>query len=172
MDISNPQNWNLIFNSNRSVQITATYNYGGYNYVPLGDLECTIATPVALVTLLSDRLNKNTGKPYFGVGAYVDAYLPIAGQESKVFSKSCPINTSTLLQIPNYGYFPYKLKLSFPYWIEQLSVTIRQYTDFSGRYLNQDESILLSAVEVVEMREAELARQVELLTQRITQQGG
>ena len=171
MDISNPQNWSVIYSSSRRVTVTQTYNYGGYNYEPLGDIETSIATPVGLVTLSSSEVYKPTGKPYFGVGAYLDAYLPIAGQESRVYTKHCAINTSTLLQIPNYGYFPYKLRLSFPYWIEQLDAVVRQFTDLSGRYLKQDESVLLSAVEVVEMREAELSQRIEQLAQQLSQGG-
>lgn len=171
MDISNPQNWSVIYSSSLRVNVTQRYNNGGYNYDPLADIETSLATPIGLVSLSGSAIYKPTGKPQYGVGAWLDAYLPIAGQESKVYTKPCRLNTSTLLQLPNYGYFPYKLRLGFPYWVEQLDIVIRQFTDLSGRYLSQDESVLLSAVEVVEMRENELSQRIEQLTQRLSEGG-
>lgn len=55
----------------------------------------------------------------------------------------------------------------FPYWLGDISLEVFQFTSQSGQYLSADEQVLLSAVEVVEMRQAEL----EQIIRQIQQQG-
>lgn len=171
MDLANPQNWSIVFSVNKRAQPNVVTNADKLGYFPLTDEETTLATPIGLVSLSTTEIHKNSGKPYHGTGAWLNVFLPIAGVESRVYKRTCPINTSILIQLPNYGVFPYKLKFSFSYWFEQIEIVVRQFTDQSGRYLDQDEAVLFSAIEVAEQRDAEMARQIEILTQRLTQGG-
>lgn len=166
MDLSNPNNWSIVYSSNRTVTVVGTRQWGGIEYLPLADVETTLATPIGLLKLTSNYVNPSTKLPYYGVGCYLDAYLDLAGVRTKVASRKCAIHEGTFLSLPNFGVYPYKLLLSFPYWIQQVYVELRQFTDQSGRYLDQDESVLYTAVEVVEQQQQRLE---ELIRQ---QQGG
>lgn len=168
MDLSNPNNWSTVYSSNRVVIVTATRQWGGIEYLPLPDVETTLATPVGLLNLNSVYVNPSTKQKYYGVGCYLDAYLDLSGVRTKVASKKCIIHEGTFLSLPNFGVYPYKLVLSFPYWIQQIYVELKQFTDQSGRYLDQDESVLFTAVEVVEQRQQQIE---QLLKQQQQQQG-
>lgn len=156
MDLSNAQNWSTVYSSRLRAQVLATTQYGGIEHSPLANIEMNLASPIGIVNLYSSYVHPATKRGYIGVGCYLDAYLPLSGIRTKVYSRKCIINEGTFLQLPNFGVYPYRLELSFPYCISQIDVEIKQFIDQSGRYLDQDEAVVYTAVEVVEQRLQEL----------------
>lgn len=164
MDLGNSSNWNTVYSSNRVGSIISSDIYGRVVYHMLSDVETTLATPIGIINLTSNYVHPRTKQKYYGIGCYLDAFLTLAGNETKIYSRRCPIHTATLLELPNLGIYPYKLKLSFPYWIQQIFVEVKQFVDQSGRYLDQDESVLYTAVEIVEQQQQALEELIRQTT--------
>lgn len=164
MDLGNSANWSTVYSSNRVGTIIASDQYGRTEYLMLEDIETTLGTPVGIINLTSNYVHPRTKQKYWGIGCYLDVFLTLSGIDVKVYSKHCSIHKATLLELPNFGVYPYKLKIAFPYWIQQVFVEIKQFTDQSGKYLNQDESVLYTAVEVVEQRQQTLEQLIRQST--------
>ncbi len=164
MDLANSNNWSVIFEGNYTAPVIRTLNNGTQEYNPLEPVHFELASPIAIVTTTTTEENTKVG---WYTACWASAYLKLASSDTKVFTKKCQLNDSVLLQLPFYGVLPYKLKLSFPWWLTAISIKVRQFTDQSGKYTPVHEQVLLSAIEVVEQRERELQQQVQQIQQKL-----
>lgn len=160
MDLSNASNWALIHSS--SVAVTKTIRWRGYEYPPLPDVELSLATPVCIVKTQSFSALEEKG-----LGAWMFVFLDLAGQLTRITKRICYLNASTFVTLPNFGVVPYKVKFVFPYKLEDMNLDVWQFVDESGRYLDQDESVLYTATEIVEQRQRELQQQISQIQQQL-----
>lgn len=152
MDLSNPNNWALIFSTNLQARLAAQYGTGPGSVLifdPIPSIQATLASPIGLV-----KATSRTAHPKWWLACWLHAYQNFANQKTRIYTKKCGLKTATLCQLPNYGAesIPYEIEFSIPHWMEDLNLELWQFTDVSGRYLPVEEQVILSAVEVVEER--------------------
>lgn len=160
MDLTNPSNWSVIFEQRLQATFLRQHGEGEGSllvYEPIDPVSVSLGTPVGLVKLFSP-----TAKDSWFFGCYLNAFLQIANQKTRVFSQKCSLRSSTPIYIPNYGVVPYEIEFRIPKWIDDITIVLYQFTDQSGRYVEASQQAIMSAIEVVEQRELEL--QTQLLT--------
>jgi hypothetical protein len=168
MDLGNPNNWAKIHTWNLRANLVAKYGEGIGAlevYEPIPDVWGAIASPIGLLRTYarSDEI-----KPNWFKACRLTAYLsfsPEAGTDS-IFSKNCGLNQGTYLQLPDFGAYPYRVRLQVPDWIINLDIDLWQFTSESGKYDQSNQTAILSAIEVVEQRTNELAKTVQLIADR------
>jgi len=131
MDLNNPEKWSLIYSelfrvSIRGVQGTTTY------YTPIPDVRVNCSSPILQVKIYS-----NAAKTHWQLGAWANLFCSVNSTYSMIGEqrKPCKINNPTLLQFGQpTQQIPYNLQLSFPYWLEEISLEIFEYLEPSGVY--------------------------------------
>jgi hypothetical protein len=93
-------------------------------------------------------------KPTWFLACWASFYVSlIGGQRHEIAAKKCWLDTRTLLNFPFYDApLPYIFRLNFPYWLESITVDIKEYIDQSGRYFaSQSEQKLADMIEGQEL---------------------
>ena len=170
MDLTNPANWSVVYQANLRGNLIATYGQPGDGagqlqiYDPIPDQQATLATPVGLVrTFAPDDEIKSSW--YTGCW-FVGEIDLVSGVDTRLLKKQCALNKATIIELPNLGKFPYKVTFRIPPWLISLRIELWQFTDQSGKYVPLEDSVVWTAVEVVEQRTQDLE---QLIRQ---QQGG
>lgn len=168
MDLNNPNNWSRIANWNLRANLRAKYGEGKGAlevYDPIPDVWGTIATPIGLVRTYarSDEI-----KPTWFKACRINVYHSFSSQPGtdRIFSKACGLNQGTFLEIRDFENYPYRVQFQIPQWIINLDIELWQFTSESGKYDRSNQIAILSAVEVVEQRTAELANTIQLIADR------
>ena len=150
MDLSNPNNWSLVFSTNLQAHLAAQHGTGPGSVLifdPIPPVQTSIASPVGLV-----RCTSRTANPKWFLGCWINVFLSFARQRTRVFSRKCSLKSATFLDLPNFEQFPYEVEFSIPEWMEDLSIELWQFTEASGRYIPVNEQVLYTAVEVLDQR--------------------
>jgi hypothetical protein len=164
MDLTNNNNWSLIFSQSLRAKLKAQYGEGSGSVLifdPIEPVFTTLATPVGLV-----KATSTTAHPRWYVGCWLNAFLALNGQRTKVFSQKCPLSSAAFIHLPSYGITPYEIEFSIPHWMEDLNIQLWQFTDQSGRYLPANDQVLLSTMDVVARLEAELDKKITQIVQQ------
>lgn len=168
MDLGNPNNWSKIQSWSLRGSLVQQYGSGVgalQVYDPIPSQESSIATPVGLLRTIAplDEIKSKWFK-----ACRISAYLAFTNQPVKdaIYSKVCGLNQGTFLQLPDFGIYPYQLKIEIPEWIISLDIDLWQFTSTSGSYDQANQSAILSAVEVVEQRTQELKTTIDFIANR------
>ena len=150
MNLSNPNNWSLIFSTNLQANLAAQYGTGPgavLIFDPIPSVQTSLGTPVGLV-----RCSSQTANPKWFLGCWLNAFQQFAGQKVRIFSKKCSLKTATFLELPNFGQFPYEIEFSIPDWMEDLRIELWQFTEASGRYIPVEDQVIFTAIEILDQR--------------------
>lgn len=168
MDLGNPNDWAKIKTWSLKGNLVQQYGEGVgalQIYDPIPSQEAQLATPIGLIRTFAPE---SEVKPNWFKACRVSAFLSFTNQLGKdtVYSKTCGLNRGTFLQLPDFGIYPYTLRLEIPKWIISLDIDLWQFTSESGKYDQANQTAILSAVEIVEQRTAELANTIQLIADR------
>lgn len=154
MDLTNPANWSIVYQANLQGNLVAVHGEGVGAikvYDPIPTQSTSLGSPVGLVktSAPSDEI-----KPDWFTACWINAGIElIPGNPTNLLRKRCGLNQSTLIELPNVGKFPYQIKFQIPKWLISLQIQLWQFTDESGRYVPLEDSLVWTAVEVVEQRQ-------------------
>lgn len=168
MDLLNPTNWVRVASWDLRVA-NLFYTASGKprlrkGYTDIQPVETTLATPVGLIKTTAPETEL---QPNWDTACWFSAYLPLRpGSMDRVYRETCSLNEGTYLHLPNFGVFPYHVKIAVPWYLPSLKIELWQFTDQSGKYLQSSQQAVLSAIEVVEQRNVELSSQIEQLRQQ------
>ena len=151
MDLSNASNWNQVANFSQRAKILQTYPNGGYQSEFLKPFATTLATPVCIA-----KISPLDPEPYPLFAGWINFYLPLAGENTRITGRRLFLNKPLLIQIQSLGIVPYSVEVDFAPKLTNVLFELWQFTDQAGRYLSSSQQALFSAVEVVEQREEEL----------------
>lgn len=168
MDLGNPNNWSKINSWSLKGNLVQQYGSGVgalQVYDPLPSQESTISTPIGLIRTYAPISEL---KPKWFKACRISAYLQFTNQPNNdaVFTKVCGLNQGTYLQLPDFGIYPYKLKIEIPDRIINLDIDLWQFTSQSGQYQQANQAAILSAIEVIEQRTEELQIAVAFVANR------
>lgn len=162
MDLANASNWSVIYNQRLTSTPAPPTGRSIYEYYPIQPVTIALASPICIVRIA----NNLPSEEYQHTACWLKAKLKLAEQDSIVLKRKCALDASTFISIPYFGVLPYTLLLEFHYWLRDLFVSVIQFTEASGRYDQGNQQAVLSAVEVVEQRTAELANTIQLIADR------
>lgn len=169
MDLTNPNNWSQLGTWALRGNLKAKYGQGTgaleiYDPIP-SPIKTSLGTPVGLVRTLAPE---DEIKPNWYKACRFNAYLTFPNTVSKdrIFSRVCGLNQGTFLQLPDFGVYPYRIEIDIPDYLISLYVQLWQFTSESGRYDQTNQTAILSALEVVEERQAQMQKQLEFVVNR------
>jgi hypothetical protein len=124
-------NWNLVKRQSYTAPIIAR-QYGSYDYEPLADIQLVMRSPILLIGVKSTK-----AEPHWKRGCWASQYLPFIPSSESEFTAAvkdpvsypCQLGVLNKIEFPYTGISPYILNISFPYWLEQASIEVWQYSE-------------------------------------------
>jgi hypothetical protein len=131
VDFINPLNWNIIKRESYQAQVLRT-RANGYDYRAIADTQVVMRSPLVLVGVKSQ-----TAQNHWKTGCWVSQYFPFVPSSTTEFpanirdpqSHRCELRVLNLVEFSYTGVNPYILNISFPYWLEQASIEVWQYSE-------------------------------------------
>ena len=164
MDLANPGNWSKVFDQQFNAVQVAQHGTGPGSilvYDPIPPAVTSLAPPIGLVKCAS-----STADPKWWLGCWAGAYQRLNGQRTQIYRRKCSLQSGTLLSIPNLGIVPYEIEFAIPKWLDVIHIELWQFTEQSGRYLPVNDQVLLTTMDVVSQRQAEIEADIEEIKQQ------